>query len=298
MNKKIAAVLALLFALSIVFCACAKPAPGKNAVIEIHSDTPAPTGGDMPTGVPATDAPATDAPASLTPATAVPETELPETDLPVDTGEPAVTSYPTGSLDPMDQSVFDSCAFVGNSTFEGLYKFGVITHGKFFTRVGLNINSVYTDTTTDGSVPVIDELNSGSYSGVIMCFGENELGWPNLNVFVQKYEQFCRDVWTRQPNAKLFITGLPPISAKKSAAGGSTGVTNENINTMNALLEELCSRTDNLYFITVPDALYNEDHVLPDDASGDGLHLNLAYSRIWADQIMNIVGRVLGGARP
>lgn len=191
-----------------------------------------------------------------------------ETVSPTATPAPADTNAPLNTNAPIDQTVFDNCAFVGNSTFEGLYKYGVITHGKFFTRVGLNILSVYTQTTTTGSVPVIDELNTGRYEAVILMFGENELGWPNLNTFIEKYSKFLDDIWQRQPGCEIFIMLIPPVSAKVSSTS-TTGVTNENIQLYNAQLVDLAARRG-CHYVSVPEALVDANGCLPADASGDG----------------------------
>lgn len=198
---------------------------------------------------------------------------------------PWFTPIPGGHA---DQSVFDNCAFVGNSLFEALHAYGVVTHGSFFTTVGLNINTVYTEPSTHGSIPVIDELNTGSYAAVILMFGQNELGWPNLNVFVQKYANLIRDVKSRQPNARVFITAMPPVT--KALSDSSTdGTTNANINYLNALLSELAAQFGYCRFITVPDEMYDANDALPPQASGDGIHLNMTFSRIWAEHICQAV---------
>ena len=53
---------------------------------------------------------------------------------------------------------------------------------------------------------------------------------------------------------------------------------------MKTLLKELAIRRG-VVFIEVPEELYDEAGALPEDASSDGLHLNLKYDRIWADHI-------------
>lgn len=196
---------------------------------------------------------------------------------------PAITTAAPSPGD-LDYSVFDNCAFVGNSVFEGLYRYGVITRGKFFTKVGLNILSVYTDTTATGTVPIIDELDTGSYESVILMFGQNELGWPSVDSFIQHYSDFIDDVRAKQPNARIFLTGLPPFSKEKSAEGGSTGLTNERVHLYNGRIEEL-AQSKNCYYISVPDAMMDADGALPSEATSDGIHLNLTYSKIWADHI-------------
>ena len=244
----------------------------KSAVVEIRTPDP---GSSVIEPVP------TDVP-DFTPEPAV-------TVAPADTAGPAATATPAPvdpSVEP-DQTVFDDAVFIGNSVFEGLYRFGVITHGKFFTKVGLNVNSVMTDHAEGSSVAIIDELKSGSYGKVIVLLGTNELGWPSYTTFIQKYSDLIDAIHTRQPAAMIYITALPPVT-KKVSDTSTNGITNENIVKMNGLLRDLAERKS-VYFIGVPDELYDETGSLPEEASSDGIHLNLKYDRIWADHITRSV---------
>lgn len=236
---------------------------------EVPSSTPAPS--ESPDIQPSAAVSDTDAPSALPSSTPAPSETPPTTTAPPSPGGP-------------DYSVFDNCAFVGNSIFEGLYRYGVITRGKFFTKVGLNILSVYNDTTATGTVPIIDELNTGNYESIILMFGQNELGWPNVDSFIQHYSDFIDDVREKQPNARIFLTGLPPFSKEKSSEGGSNGLTNERVHLYNGRIEKL-AQSKNCYYISVPDAMMDADGALPSQATSDGIHLNLAYSKIWADHI-------------
>lgn len=201
-------------------------------------------------------------------------------------GDPAATGA-APDVTPLDiepdYSVFDDAAFIGNSTFEGLYRYGVITHGVFFTKVGLNVLTVFTAHTDKGTVPIIDELRNGTYGKVILMFGENELGWPSPLSYIQKYEELVDAVWERQPDAEIYIVAMPPVSAGYSD-GSSKGVNNATIQNFNAMMEDLAVRRG-CHYIDVPKELMTYDGVLPNEASGDGLHLNLQYARYWADHI-------------
>lgn len=269
MNKRLMGLCAAIVAAFFVCTACNVD---PDVIIDINTPSRAP----VPTEVFATN------PGLLTPApptdTPAPPTVTPEVVTPSITDVPNVTQMPKP-----DYSVFNNCAFVGNSTFEGLYKYGVITQGSFFTRVGLNILTVYTLSTTTGSIPIIDELNTGEYEAVILMFGENELGWPNLNTFINKYSGLLDDVWKRQPECEIFIMGIPPVSESVSSSS-TTGVTNENIQLYNAQLVDLATRRG-CHFVSVPESLMTANGALPPEASSDGLHLNLQYSKLWADHI-------------
>ena len=304
--------IALTVALFTVFSAFGCMHSSEPVIIEIDSFTAVPVSTLAPvaaevklsTLIPA----ATPAPFEVSPTPYAPPTP---TRKPTAVPSAAPTSAPTSAVTPVsvtptpviatmppvptplpgwitDQRVFDGCAFVGNSMFEALHAYGVVTHGAFFTTVGLNINTVYTETSTHGSIPVIDELNSGNYLGVLLMFGQNELGWPDPSVFIRKYADLIRDVKSRQPNARIFITGMTPIT-KALSDRNENGITNENINYINSLLANLASQFGYCRYISVPDGMYDASGALPAAASGDGLHLNMTYSRIWAEYLVQAV---------
>ena len=274
-NKNIRFVIftALMLAVLAVFSACSK---GNDVVITINTPVP--------------QAQTTFPPAAETTEPDEPGTQEPATDEPaVDpSSEPSPHSEtPTTKAPELDYQIFDNCAFIGNSTLHGLYQFGIITHGSFFTKVGLNVLSVYEKPTDTGTVPIIDELNSGNYDAVILLFGQNELGWPSADSFINKYSQLLTDVWARQPDAEIFIMAMPPVS-KKVSDTSSNGVTNENINLFNSKLQQLAAQR-NCKFIPAPDTLKDASGALPADASSDGIHLNMKYSRLWAEHICRCV---------
>ena len=249
MKKLLSIVLTVLMAA--LFAAGCQKDPEPAPVVEIY--TPAP----METAAP-----------SLEP-TAVPS----------DAPTPEPTEVPTQA----DQSVFDDAVFIGNSVFEGLYRFGIITHGRFYTKVGLNVNSVFTAYIDNSSVPVIDELNTGHYTKVILYFGTNELGWPSYPGFIEKYTAVMDAVSARQPDAKIYICGVLPTS-RENDEKNENGINNENILRMNEMLKEL-AKNKNAKFIEVPEEFYDANGCLPEGASTDGIHLNLEYDRIWAEHI-------------
>lgn len=297
MKKLIAA--AVFCAAALALAGCGKNDP--SVIIDIYTPEPVTTSPvvDVPTDVPdfteePTQAPTevpTEAPtpAPTEEATAAP-TENAGEDTPTEKPTEKPTAAPTQKPGEPDQSVFDDAVFVGNCEFEGLYQFGVITHGKFFAKVGLNINTVYTDHVNGSTIPVIDEIGNGSYGKAILLFGQNELGWPSLTTFIQKYSDFIDDVREKQPGVKVYLTGMTPIG--KKAEDESKGITLANVNKLNGMIEELAQRRGAV-FIEAPAEMYDEHGYLVDGASSDGIHLNLAYDRIWADHItLKVMGLI------
>ncbi len=213
---------------------------------------------------------------------------------PSDGTEPPAYSPPPTQVPPVDpdQSVFDDAVLIGNSVLHGLYYFHVITHGDFLTKVGLNVNTIYTYTMTDESTTkIIDELNGKGYKKVIINFGLNEVSWPYQNVFIQKYSKLIDDILSRVPGAKVWVVAVTPVTQKYSEGkGNEINITMERINATNGLIKQMCAEKG-INFIPTPSSLLDSRGYLPADASSDGVHMNLKYDRLWADHItLSVMG--------
>ena len=221
MNKRLIAALCVVCSVALAVGGCAsKENPNVIVSVDTLTAVPVPSNGTVSPYIAETLGPDSSLPPfDISPSPFATPTPLPTPRQSGTPGNPTQTPGSAPNVTPSpgnhtfvpgqsaDQAVFDNCAFVGNSIFEGLHLYGVITHGKFFTKVGLNLSTVYTATTTNGNKPVIDELNTGAYSGVILMFGQNELGWPNQNAFIQRYEKLVKEIKARQSGAQIFLTG-------------------------------------------------------------------------------------------
>ena len=297
--KRITAI--LIFALTL-FASCAPLAP-KEA--ELPSAAPAATAEptepatESPTAEPTETAtesptaeptePATESPTAepTSAPTATPKPTAKPTAAP--TAKPTATPKPTAkptqkpSAEP-DQSIFDDAVFIGNSVLHGLWQFGVITHGDFITRVGLNVNTIYTYTDDDGVI-LIDKLNGHHYGKVIINLGLNEVGWPSQDTFMKRYAKLIDDVRERAPGARIYIIAMTPVTKKYSqSTGQENGINMENIRRTNERIRLMCAEK-NAVFIDNPPELFDRDGYLPAEASADGVHFNIRYDRIWADHI-------------
>lgn len=114
-------------------------------------------------------------------------------------------------------------------------------------------------------------------------FGLNELGWDYPSVFKEDYGKVIDAVRQRQPNAKIYIQSLLPVSAAASQKN-TNNVNNPRIREYNALLKELAQEKKVVY-LDVASALQDAQGNLPDEASADGIHPNIAYCHRWVDYI-------------
>jgi lysophospholipase L1-like esterase len=179
---------------------------------------------------------------------------------------------------------FEKSVFLGNSSIESLYVYGLALDADFFYRVGLTVSSVFTKPTVSGTVPVVDEVNGRRYDEVFLMFGQNELGWEYTDIFIDRYAGVIDAVRERQPDARIYIMSIPPVSERVSAKNVN-GVNQEKVVEYNARLAEL-ARVKGADYLNVAPMLMDERGFLPEDASSDGIHLNKAYSEIWMRAIL------------
>ncbi len=254
-----------------------------------QTDTPAPTA--APTNTPEPTAAPTNTPKPTAAPTNTPKPTAKPTNTPKPTAKPTntpkPTAKPTNTPKPGsgDQSVFDDSAFLGSSVLHGIYAYGIITHGTFLTKIGVNVNTVYTSKLPGSSVPIIDELNGKHYGKIFFNFGTNEAGWPSQSTFISRYGALIDDVHSRVPGAALYVLAITPVTKERSDSA-TDGINMTNINALNGRIKTMCSEKG-VTFIKNPPEFTNSAGYLPSEASSDGIHLNPKYYRIWAAYLID-----------
>lgn len=175
-----------------------------------------------------------------------------------------------------------NAAMLGNSYLYGFDTYAVLPETDCFYRVGLNVRTVFTETMLDGEIPVIEELkNDKEYDQVLLMFGENELGWPNEQAFLDGYSEIIDTVSEYQPKATIYVQSMLPVS-KEVSDKNENGINNDSIRDRNENLKALAKEKDAVY-LDVASIMEDENGDLPEDAATDGIHPNISYYRQWAD---------------
>ena len=128
--------------------------------------------------------------------------------------------------------------------------------------------------------PVIDKLLEKQYTHIFLTFGENELGWQYPEIFVEDYGKLIAAVRERQPNAKLYIQSILPVSAEVSEKN-EDNTNNERIRQYNELLRKLAEE-EKVSYLDVAAVLQDAEGNLPKDAATDGIHPGQSYNKKWA----------------
>ena len=185
------------------------------------------------------------------------------------------------SSEEIDLSCFDNTAFIGNSRFISFRNYALVKNA--YAVVGLNVDTVFTKSVSGSSVTVINELNGKSFDKVILMFGDNECGWPNQDVFINRYAKVIDAVKERNPHAEIYLHAILPVSADTSAKN-EYGCNNITIAALNKKIEQLAA-DEEINFINAPTCILDSDGALLPGTASDGIHLNKKYSEIWLREI-------------
>ncbi len=205
--------------------------------------------------------------------------------------EPSATpaydySRPVPESEAKDSSWFKDAAFVGDSRMEGIMNYASFEHSSVYTHVGLNVADVFTKPyieTSSGTVTVAEALdNDESYGKVYVMLGINELGWYNLDKFIEYYGKIVDLLRETHPEAQIYVISILPVGQK--AAESSSMLTNERVVMFNERILAMCTEKQ-VYYVNGFEALA-ENGTLPDDASPDGVHMQPSYCRKLTDYLL------------
>ena len=200
--------------------------------------------------------------------------------------EPAQNDVQAADSTPQVRTDYADTALVGNSQIDSFFIYNALPGAACYYRVGVNVNSVFEQPMVQGEdteTPVIDLLEGKDFAHIVFFFGENELGWSNRSAFTTDYAKVIQTARSNCPNATIYLSAVPPVSAEVSARN-EENVTNTSIQSCNQEIQQIAQQNDAVY-IDAYTALADESGCLPADAAADGIHPAKAYTDKWAELI-------------
>ena len=184
-----------------------------------------------------------------------------------------------------DYACFNNSAFFGNSRFEGLRNLGLVPN--VYAKVGLTVKTALTETGHDGA-SIIGKFNSGeSFDNIFIMFGDNEIGYSDSWI-IQNYKTLISTVKSYQPNAKIYVVSILPIS-KETSDKNVYNYSNSRIVNVNAMIRDMCADVGAAY-LDVWSAMADDSGCLPSSASSDGVHFGKNYYCIMLNYIKSSLG--------
>lgn len=195
-------------------------------------------------------------------------------------------SKPVPASSPKGDDWFKDAAFIGDSRMKGILNFAKFEYAADFSHVGLTVADVFTKPyieTASGPVTVYDAMQGGSYGKIYMMTGLNELGWSDLDKFIEYYSDLVDLAKQSHPEAQVYVIGIMPVGAK--AAAEQAHLTNDRVQMFNERILGMC-KDKQVYFVDGFEALAS-DGSLPDNASPDGVHMEPDYCKMLTDYLLS-----------
>lgn len=177
---------------------------------------------------------------------------------------------------------FNNSVFIGDSRMQGLMIYsGVVATG--YTEQGLDVKSAIEKPIVfnNGSkITIPAALSLGhKFDRVIIKLGMNELGWRSTELFIQKYGELVSQIKKAQPEAKIYVHGILPVTAKKSSDG--TVYNMPRINEFNGLIKTMAGE-QGVNYIDIGPMLADAQGFLPEEGvAADGIHLKSDFCKKW-----------------
>ncbi len=191
-------------------------------------------------------------------------------------------SVPESEVVPMEY--FADACIIGDSRSQGLMAFGGM-EGVNFTGLGLSVYNLWEKgyISYGGSeITVLQALETQSFGKIYIGLGINSLGYPSIDRFYSNYSAFIDEIRARQPEAEIYVQSIIPLNEPILRAKGSGDYfSNENVEWFNSYIQKIAEEK-NLYYLDLYNYFLDESGQLSSSASGDGIHLNADYAKLWA----------------
>lgn len=202
----------------------------------------------------------------------------------VDTSsEPPAPSTPEIPVTvPLPDDILDGTLFIGDSRMQGFIIYNNLTTVSAYTGVGLNVDSIMEEPIAADAAGNITTVPTALASGlkfnrIYVKMGLNEMGWDSA-VFIEHYTALIQLLKTTQPQSKIYVEAILPVTAERSASDATFN--NQNIAETNVLIKQMTDG-QGVTFLDCSPAVTDEQGNLIADASTDGIHMTQEYCQKW-----------------
>lgn len=228
------------------------------------------------------------APTETTPPTVPPTTPPPtQPTAPPPTNpsnEPAF-NFPEGRL---DDSWFDNTLFIGDSRMQGLSLYARSGHAHYFAVQAMTFSTAFKKTLSDREnfkdKTLEQLLTENHYDKIIINFGLNEAGNGPYEFFCKRFDQFFQKVRQLQPEAKIILNGIMPVTLHyiETAKYAGDYWQPDYLHKLSDVFRSYANGTD-VFYIDCNDYFADAEGYLFSSITGDGCHPKPKYYKTWQD---------------
>ena len=182
----------------------------------------------------------------------------------------------------------NSVAFIGDSRTQGFIMYNGLKDVQDYSYIGLMVDTAITKkivkTSNGEKITLLQDMANKNIKNVYIMLGINELGWSYPQVFKSKYKELIDEIRKINPNCKIYLQSIIPMTKTKSDTDNIFN--NKNVEIFNKLIQEVANEK-NVTYLDVKSVLIDDKGYLPEEASTDGIHINKEYCAKWLKYLKN-----------
>lgn len=195
---------------------------------------------------------------------------------------------PVPLSEPLTETYFGKCAFVGDSITVGLSDYQLVPIKNVYAEIGMNIEKINTDTiqTQFGQTTVLEGLKQAKPENIYIMLGSNGIAWLSVSDMISYYSEFVDSVKQNLPDSNIYILSIPPVTAARESAEEEP-ILNSDIDKYNSELLKMADEKK-IYYVDINTALKGNDGKFPEEnAAEDGMHFKKTTYSIMLDYILS-----------
>ena len=198
--------------------------------------------------------------------------------------EKPTLEFPEGRV---DDSWFENTLFIGDSRMLGLSLYARSGNAHYFAAASINFSTVLKNKIGDKGnfeeQKLESLLASHQYDKIIVNIGLNDAGYGKA-WFEKNLAKFMDTVRALQPNAKIILNGIMPVTKSyiKNSKYGGDHWEPASLTKLDAILESYANGTD-VFYINCNEYFADSNGYLYKDLTGDGCHPTAKHYKTWRE---------------
>ena len=143
-------------------------------------------------------------------------------------------------------------------------------------------NGIDMKLTYGSETKALSEILKDKFDSIYLQFGLNELGFQSKSAFYDYYSSLIKSIREVQPDARIYLLTVLPVSASVNAAGSYT---NEAVKTYNQYISTIAAE-QKLFVVDIGSAYTDDAGCLKKECTDNGTNVNYTCYNIWREYLL------------
>lgn len=198
-------------------------------------------------------------------------------------------SKPVPLSEKVNEDYFKDAIFFGDSLTYGMTSYFPINKDNIIACKGATIQHmmecvILSGKEEYGDTNAFKEVKKRNPKKIYVMMGTNGFAWMTKQEIISDYEKLIDKLMSDNPNAKMYIQSMFPVSKNKETSDGRYN--NHKITDINSSLLTL-TQNKKIYYLDTNSVLNNKNGYLSEEYTNlsDGIHVNADAYKLWFDYL-------------